>query len=467
MENFMIDKSIFTPPNSQESEMMVLGSMLTNSHSMSIASNLLTINDFYHTQHQHIFSTLNDAHKNDKPSDVHLVCEELKQQGKLQSVGGAAYVTSLAQFAGTSAFIEEYIDILKKHANKRRLLALSLDLQKRSLSDEEPEKIVISIQEDLKFIEKNKGTKDRFPIKFLNELDKDYLLAEPPKKQMLLEYMDETGKPIGFLPKGIVSMLVGAGGLGKSHLIAQLASAVASGTPWLNIFTPTEHCGNKKKGAVFLGLGENSYEDIRRLLYKASKKLREHQPDIAKEDPIAEAMKRIAPFSFCGQQAAFIEDKKPSVYFRELKMRLIEMAPKDGWALILLDPVSRLMGSDAETDNAAATQFIALLEELTIDLPGNPTVLFAHHTNKASISIGANSNQTAARGSSALTDGVRLQLNYAKESSADKPSDIAILTVTKSNFTKITEGIKTQKDIDGFIENASLTGKNLSNRVRF
>ncbi|MDP1609181.1 MAG: AAA family ATPase [Chlamydiales bacterium] len=300
-------------------------------------------------------------------------------------------------------------------------------------------------------IEKNKGIQDRFSIKFLEQLDKNFLLIEPPNKPMLLEYVSENKMPIGFLPKGIVTMIVGAGGVGKTHLLAQLVISVSTGTAWLDTFATTEHCGEGKKGNVFLGLGENQYDDIHRVLYKAAKKLRKAQSDLLKPCLLLEATKRIAPFSFCGQQAAFIEDKKPSLYFRQLKMKLMEMAPKDGWALIILDPISRLMGSDAETDNAAATQFIALLEELTIDLPGNPTILFAHHVNKSAINNEEKQNQTAARGASALTDGARQQLNLSKNFT----SGLLQLTMTKSNFTKIMEAIALKQDFEGFVEHCS------------
>ena len=37
-------------------------------------------------------------------------------------------------------------------------------------------------------------------------------------------------------------------------------------------------------------------------------------------------------------------------------MRLEDTAPQGGRTLIILDPVSRLMGADTETDNAAVTQ---------------------------------------------------------------------------------------------------------------
>ena len=449
------------PPHSKESEMMVLGCMLTSINSLNIAADALDESDFYFTEHKIIFPILKTSFKKDKPADVHLVAEELKRQSKLNDAGGINYLVTLAQYAATSAFIEEYIDVLKEHKYRRDLLDIALDLQNKALSSDDCKKIILSTQERLKLIERHQGLKEKFNIKFLREFDQNFLLAEPPKKPMLLEYAKSikiaptTDKfmPVGFLPKGIVAMLVGAGGVGKTHLLAQLAIAVSTGTPWLDTFTTTEHCGKENKGNVFLGLGENQYDDIHRILYKASKKLRVHQPDILKEDLLVEASKRIAPFSFCGQQAAFIEDRKPSIYFRNLKMQLEDTAPEDGWSLIILDPISRLMGADAETDNAAATQFIALLEELTIDLPGNPTVLLAHHVSKSSINEEKQS-QTAARGVSALTDGVRWQCNFAKDipKEQNEVSNLATLKMTKSNFTQIIEEIKTKKDFDGFIE---------------
>jgi len=198
----------------------------------------------------------------------------------------------------------------------------------------------------------------------------------------------------------------------------------------------THFCGQGNRGNVFFGLGENHYDDIHRVLYKAARPLWLNQGDAL------EVSRHIAAFSFCGQHAAFLDGKKTSRYFRDFKRRLVDSAPESGWALIILDPVSRLLGADAEIDNASATQFISLQEELTIDLPGNPTVLFAHHVSKAAIKE-ARQDQSAARGSSALTDGVRLQFNLTKEG-----EDI-IFKVTKTNFTPLIKDQKLQKDNTG------------------
>lgn len=434
-----------TSPHSKESEMLVLGSMLDSFDKLKIGSNSLEESDFYFTEHKIIFSFLHQAYQKNYPADVYLISEELKTKEKLHAVGGISYLTTLVQYAGTSAHIEEYIEIIKNKSRNRSLINLCPNIQQMALGDEDPSDILIYIQEQLKLIENNKRPGEKFPFKFLDQFHQNFLLVPPEKKPMLFECLKEDGRTrSGFLPKGIVAMLLGAGGVGKTTLLAQLAISIASGQPFLSRFTPTEQCGENGLGHVFLGLGENQYDDIHRAMYKASKQLRNKQPELH-DKLLFEASKRIAAFSFTAQQAAFIQNGKPSRYFREFKMRLEEISPKKGWDLIILDPISRIAGADAETDNAAATQFIALMEELIIDLPGNPTVLIAHHVNKTSINS-KDQTQGAARGSSAFVDGVRWVCNYTSSE-----NNTAVLKMTKSNFTEIHQEIKTVKDSDGFI----------------
>ena len=139
--------------------------------------------------------------------------------------------------------------------------------------------------------------------------------------------------------------------------------------------------------------------------------------------------------------------------------------------LLSLDPISRFLGAEAETDNAAATAFIALMEQLTMELPGKPTILFCHHMSKSAISGNA-SSQGASRGSSALTDGTRLQINlrkltddeFNKLSDEEKTMELSIMTMSKSNFTRILKDTFLEKEGDGYISKhskpSSLTNKN-------
>ena len=127
-------------PNSKDSEMMVLGCMMTNINSLNIAADGLDDSDFYYTEHKIIFQVMKSAYKSDKPTDVHLICEELKRQDKLKVVGGAGYVTTLAQYAGTSAYIEEYVSIVRDKAILRSMINASQIVEKTSL--EEPQNVL-------------------------------------------------------------------------------------------------------------------------------------------------------------------------------------------------------------------------------------------------------------------------------------------------------------------------------------
>ncbi|MGK5594352.1 MAG: replicative DNA helicase [Parachlamydiaceae bacterium] len=136
-------QKIKVAPNSKESEMMVLGCMLTSINSLNIAADGLDDSDFYFVEHKIIFQTLKNAYKQEKPADVHLICEELKRQDKLKNVGGAVYVTTLAQYAGTSAYIEEYVELVKHKAILRRMINAAQQVEKTAL--DEPEDVLATL----------------------------------------------------------------------------------------------------------------------------------------------------------------------------------------------------------------------------------------------------------------------------------------------------------------------------------
>jgi replicative DNA helicase len=131
-----------TPPNSKESEMMVLGCMLTSVNALNAAADLLDSPDFYHPEHQTIFACLKTAYLSDKPADIHLIGEELKRQTKLDSIGGISYLTTLAQYAGTSAYIEEYVELVREKSILRRMIAAAQSIESAALSDP-PDAMVI------------------------------------------------------------------------------------------------------------------------------------------------------------------------------------------------------------------------------------------------------------------------------------------------------------------------------------
>lgn len=126
---------IIALPNSKETEMMVLGCMLSMSHAFSTAATSLDMLDFYFKEHQIIFQILKKLFREERPADVHLIAEELKKNSHLQTVGGVVYLTSLAQYAGLSSNIEEYIEIVKNKSFNRKALQLLDQARETFLKD--------------------------------------------------------------------------------------------------------------------------------------------------------------------------------------------------------------------------------------------------------------------------------------------------------------------------------------------
>jgi len=129
------EKKTRTPPNSKESEMMVLGCMLTSVNALNAAADLLEETDFYYLEHQTIYYSLKTAYRQDKPADIHLIGEDLKRIGKLDAVGGINYLTLLAQYAGTSAYIEEYVALVREKAILRRMIRSAQSIEKTALEE--------------------------------------------------------------------------------------------------------------------------------------------------------------------------------------------------------------------------------------------------------------------------------------------------------------------------------------------
>lgn len=235
---------------------------------------------------------------------------------------------------------------------------------------------------------------------WLRDCGETFLSTAPPARRWLLKRGDE-----GVLPLGKVGMIAGAGAAGKTMALAQLALAITggadvkeSGAPgkWLDTFTVDEH------GHVLLALGEEDLEEMQRRLFNAARMMR------LDGHALARARKRLALLPLAGESVAFLRNDasrnlEPTDAYRLLRERLDGAGVE--WRAIILDPLSRFAGADAEKDNAAATRFVETLETLS-KVKGNPTVLVAHHTSQNARKEGS-TDATGARGVTALTDGVR------------------------------------------------------------
>lgn len=116
------------PPQSLEAEMAVLGAVLLDNTSFSIATESLTHEAFYKRSHADIFAAMESLSSRGEAIDIITLAEELKQRGTYQSVGGPTYLTHIMDSVHTAANVEYYASIVLEKFIMRRLIAISSDV---------------------------------------------------------------------------------------------------------------------------------------------------------------------------------------------------------------------------------------------------------------------------------------------------------------------------------------------------
>ncbi|OGX19830.1 MAG: replicative DNA helicase [Omnitrophica WOR_2 bacterium RBG_13_44_8b] len=110
------------PPQNLEAEMAVLGSMLLDEDSISVACESLDRESFYKDTHKKIFDCILGLYNANKAVDLITLTDELKRNATLEEVGGASFLTALANSVPTTANIGHYVSIVKEKSILRTLI---------------------------------------------------------------------------------------------------------------------------------------------------------------------------------------------------------------------------------------------------------------------------------------------------------------------------------------------------------
>jgi replicative DNA helicase len=372
----MAEKKARVPPHSKESEMMVLGCMLTSINSLNIGADSLDDSDFYFTEHKLVFQTLKGAYRQEKPADVHLICEELKRQDQLKSVGGAAYVTSLAQYAGTSAYIEQYVDLVKSKSILRRMIDAAQIVEKRAL--EEPEDVPVALDEAQGLFFKISqaanpvagrllaevltGTRAKSETPFLKEL-------EERQEKFQTKGPDDPG--ITGIPTRFTDLDKMVNGLNDSHLIIVAGRPAMGKTAFaLNI---AEHvCFDNDVPVGIFSLEMTAEQLVHRVVCSQSEvesdKILTGSLNGIEYQRVVAAVNRM-------QKHTMVIDDQPGLRITDLRARARRMKEVHNIGLLIVDYLQLLSGSTSsrnmESRQAEISEISRMLKNLAreLDIP--------------------------------------------------------------------------------------------------
>jgi replicative DNA helicase len=119
------------PPYNLEAEMSVLGAIFLDNQSIFKALEIMSSADFYRPHHTIIFDMMLKLINDHQVVDLLTVRDALDQQGKLDYIGGPAYLAEISdseRSVPTASNIESHARIVAEKALARRLLNTSLTL---------------------------------------------------------------------------------------------------------------------------------------------------------------------------------------------------------------------------------------------------------------------------------------------------------------------------------------------------
>ena len=124
-------------PFSLIAEQSLLGSILIDPEALNDVTQLITPNDFYLSEHMHIYTAMHELFLVNKELDIVTLIDMLKTKGiKDEKSGGEDYIRSLYQAVPNALNVKDYADIVKQKSLLRSLIGTCSDISERAYSEE-------------------------------------------------------------------------------------------------------------------------------------------------------------------------------------------------------------------------------------------------------------------------------------------------------------------------------------------
>ena len=181
------------PPQARELEVAVLGAILLEKGAIDEVSGIIQPESFYVEAHQVIYRAIQALSLRSQPVDILTIVEQLRQEEKLDAVGGAYYITQLTNSVVSSANIKAHAQIIQdKFILREQIRVYGEGLNRCYESNADGYEVLESVNSNLTGLAM-KGLKGE--VKRI-----DYLAVERMKRLEQLRHRKEgyTGVPSGF-----------------------------------------------------------------------------------------------------------------------------------------------------------------------------------------------------------------------------------------------------------------------------
>ena len=326
------------PPHSAEAEQAVLGAMLMNKEAITVASEILSGDDFYQTAYGILFNSMVELFHTGKPVDLITLQEYLKEKDVPPEISSMEFARDLLMGTQTSANIKSYAEIVREKSIMRRLIKVNEETANACYLQNQPlEEILEDAQKQVFALAETGNSEEYVPIKqvVLNALD-------------VIERASKTKGTVTGIPTGFIDLDYKLSGLQRSDLVLIAARPSMGKTAFvLNI---AQHVAFKQNLPVAIFSLEMSKEQLINRMFSLessvdAQKLRTGQLNDQEWERLIESAGVI------GKSKLMIDDT-PGISIAELRSKCRRMKQENGLSMIIIDYLQLMSGSGGRSSDS-------------------------------------------------------------------------------------------------------------------
>jgi len=242
LQTFRDAETLNLAPHSVEAEEAVLGSILMNPEALHEVRAFLTPEDFFILRHGWIYEAMLRLSDRDDAIDVRTLAEELRAQGRLDDVGGEAYLNYLPTTVPTALHAEVYGHIVERTSIRRRLLGAAGEIANLAQDAERDINEVIDQSESALFtVTERRLRQELVPmhVAISQYFDRIEHLRESETEALGVPTgFYDLDKLLGGLQKSDLVIVAGRPGMGKTSFLLTLAiNAARQGAARVAVFS--------------------------------------------------------------------------------------------------------------------------------------------------------------------------------------------------------------------------------------
>jgi replicative DNA helicase len=344
-----------TPPHSPEAERVVLGGILINNKNLNVVLSVSTPDDFYKDAHKKILEKIIFLVDKGSPVELLSLCEELRRDGSLDEVGGAAYLASLMDGVPRSLNVEYYARVIKEKALLRRLILSSAKIITSSYEEkEDADELLNEAQASILDVAEERTRQGFVPLAELT-----------PKTMEIIERLAERREAVTGVPSGFDDLDRLTAGFHPSELVIIAARPSMGKTALcLNI---SQHVGLKTDLYAGVFSMEMSKEAIvmRMLCADAQVNIKEARTGFVGEKDL----ERIRWSAEKLSRANIFIDETPALTLMEMKAKSRRLKMEGHLDIVFIDYIQLMRtGGRFENRNQEMSYITRSLKELAKEL---------------------------------------------------------------------------------------------------